>query len=125
MNYVADAAGYRAAISSNEPGVEPKDPASATINKAAIIAAPVVAAPLLAAPAPLHYAAAAPVANIHVGASGSTTTVNHAAPARLVAAPALHAPWGSHLVAANPWAAPIVAAPVVAAPTHWGYNAAW
>lgn len=37
VNYVADAAGFRANIQTNEPGVEPKDPASVLINKAAAI----------------------------------------------------------------------------------------
>ena len=35
VNYVADALGYRASISTNEPGVDPKqDPAAANINGA-------------------------------------------------------------------------------------------
>lgn len=34
VSYVADAAGFRANIQTNEPGVEPKDPASVLINKA-------------------------------------------------------------------------------------------
>jgi hypothetical protein len=64
VNYVADAAGFRADIKTNEPGVEPKDPANTAINKAAVVVAPAVhyaAAPALhyaAAPAALHYAAA-------------------------------------------------------------------
>ena len=33
VNYVADALGFRANINSNEPGVEPKDPAAVAINK--------------------------------------------------------------------------------------------
>ena len=33
VNYIADAAGYRVSITSNEPGVEPKDPAATLINK--------------------------------------------------------------------------------------------
>jgi hypothetical protein len=37
VNYVADAAGFRANIQTNEPGVEPKDPAAVLINKAAAI----------------------------------------------------------------------------------------
>lgn len=39
VNYVADAAGYRASIQTNEPGVEPKDPADVSINKAVVVAA--------------------------------------------------------------------------------------
>ncbi|XP_055934213.1 cuticle protein 14-like [Argiope bruennichi] len=34
VSYVADAAGFRADIKTNEPGVESKDPAATTINKA-------------------------------------------------------------------------------------------
>ena len=37
VNYVADAGGYRANIQTNEPGVEPKDPAAVLINKAQAI----------------------------------------------------------------------------------------
>ncbi|PRD33092.1 UNVERIFIED_CONTAM: Cuticle protein 14 isoform a [Trichonephila clavipes] len=59
VNYVADAAGFRADIKTNEPGVEPKDPAHTAINKAGIVAAPALA---YAAPAALPYAAAPVVA---------------------------------------------------------------
>ncbi|KAF8782304.1 cuticle protein 14-like [Argiope bruennichi] len=68
VNYVADAAGFRADIKTNEPGVEPKDPAHASINKAGVVVAPaasaVAYAPALpaAVPAPVAYAAPAPVA---------------------------------------------------------------
>jgi hypothetical protein len=67
VNYVADGAGFRADIKTNEPGVEPKDPANVAINKAPVVVAPAVhyaAAPALhyaAAPAALHYAAGHPV----------------------------------------------------------------
>lgn len=37
VNYVADAAGFRANIQTNEPGVEPKDPAAVLINKGAVV----------------------------------------------------------------------------------------
>lgn len=37
VNYVADAAGFRAAIQTNEPGVEPKNPAATSINAPAVI----------------------------------------------------------------------------------------
>lgn len=33
VNYVADAYGFRASVDSNEPGVEPRDPADVLINK--------------------------------------------------------------------------------------------
>jgi len=54
VNYVADALGFRANIQTNEPGVEPKDPASTLINKGVVAAAPVVAAaaPVAVAAAP-------------------------------------------------------------------------
>ncbi|XP_042898643.1 uncharacterized protein [Parasteatoda tepidariorum] len=53
VRYIADANGFRADVTSNEPGVAPADPASATINKPAIVPAPVVpVAPVVAAPAP-------------------------------------------------------------------------
>lgn len=41
VNYVADAAGFRADVKTNEPGVDSaKDPADTTVNKAALVAAP-------------------------------------------------------------------------------------
>ncbi|XP_015926472.2 cuticle protein 14-like [Parasteatoda tepidariorum] len=68
VNYVADAAGFRANINTNEPGVEPKDPANTLINKAGVIAAPAVAH--YAAPA-LHHAHPAPAAPLaHYAAPG-------------------------------------------------------
>lgn len=62
VNYVADAAGFRADIKTNEPGVEPKDPAHTAINKAGLAIAPAHHAVAYAAPAPVAYAAPAPVA---------------------------------------------------------------
>ena len=52
VNYVADGLGFRAAISSNEPGVAPQLHQAATISKpvAAVVAAPLIAAPAVAAP---------------------------------------------------------------------------
>lgn len=38
VNYIADADGFRASIQTNEPGVEPKDPADTLINKSAPVA---------------------------------------------------------------------------------------
>jgi len=132
VNYVADAAGFRANIQTNEPGVEPKDPAAVLINKAAAIVAAPVAAPL-AAPVVAHsYAGpiaaplAAPVAYApHVASSYSVSTQHvapgpavvahsYAAPAVVAAAPAVV----SHSYAA-PLAAPL-AAPVYAAKTLAG-----
>jgi len=96
VNYVADAAGFRANIQTNEPGVEPKDPAAVLINKAQAIVAPAVAAAPLAVAAPLaHYAAAPLVAP--VAASSYSTVVQHAAPAVAYAAAPLA--YASHLAA--------------------------
>lgn len=110
VNYIADAAGFRASISSNEPGVEPKDPANTLINKGQIVAAPLVArAPVIAAPV-----AAAPVIAAAPAISGISysSTVNHAIPAPLIAAPA-----------------PLIAAPapvVAAAPAlSWAHSSPW
>ncbi|XP_003741895.1 adult-specific rigid cuticular protein 15.7-like [Galendromus occidentalis] len=66
VNYVADAAGFRASVSTNEPGTAPSLPAAAAYNAApakVIAAAPVVAAasyaaPVVAAAPALSYAAA-------------------------------------------------------------------
>jgi hypothetical protein len=127
VNYVADAGGFRANIQTNEPGVEPKDPAAVLINKAAaIVAAAPVAAPVVAhayaAPAIAHSYAApiayAPrvassysVSTQHV--AGAPAVVSYAAPAVVAAAPAVV----SHSYAA-PLAAPFaygtktIAAPI-------------
>uniref|UniRef100_A0A6G1SAP6 Cuticle protein 14 isoform a n=1 Tax=Aceria tosichella TaxID=561515 RepID=A0A6G1SAP6_9ACAR len=89
VSYQADALGYRANIQTNEPGVEPKDPAATLINKAPVaVAAPApvaVAAPApvaVAAPAPLPAYAPAPVA------VAAPAPVAVAAPAPFYAAPA-------------------------------------
>ncbi|XP_023223484.1 cuticle protein 14-like [Centruroides vittatus] len=65
VNYVADAAGFRATINTNEPGVDPsKDPAATAVNKGAI------------APGLLHHAAlplahyGAPYYGAHLGYAG-------------------------------------------------------
>uniref|UniRef100_A0A2L2Y7L6 Cuticle protein 14 isoform b n=1 Tax=Parasteatoda tepidariorum TaxID=114398 RepID=A0A2L2Y7L6_PARTP len=83
VNYVADAAGFRADIKTNEPGVEPKDPAHAAINKAGLVVAPA---------APIAYAAPVPAAlPAHVPAAPALTYAAAPAviPAALPAAPAL------------------------------------
>ncbi|GFR05955.1 cuticle protein 14 isoform a [Trichonephila clavata] len=74
VNYVADAAGFRADIKTNEPGVEPKDPAHTAINKAGIVAAPALA---YAAPHLAHAPAAAHVAVSPLGAYSYNTVVGH------------------------------------------------
>ncbi|GFT07617.1 cuticle protein 14 isoform a [Nephila pilipes] len=77
VNYVADAAGFRADIKTNEPGVEPKDPANTAINKAGIIAAPYAAPLAYAAPLLAHAPAAAHVAVSPLGAYSYNTVVGH------------------------------------------------
>jgi len=65
VNYVADALGFRASVSTNEPGVDVKqDPAAVNLNyglhagvPAPLALAPAVAAPVLAAPAYGAYGA--------------------------------------------------------------------
>lgn len=74
VNYVADAAGFRANIQTNEPGVEAKDPAAVLINKAQAIVAPTLAAPLVAAPAAVA-AYHAPLVS-HVGHLGLAAPVS-------------------------------------------------
>jgi len=126
VNYVADGAGFRANIQTNEPGVEPRDPASVLINKAAAIVGPALAPAPLVAPAPLAAPLAAPIAPYAAGpiaapyaapyavapiaASSYSTSVAHVAPAPYAAAP-LVAP-----IAAAPLAVPAYAAKTFAAP---------
>lgn len=47
MNYIADAHGFRASITSNEPGVAPKDSAGVSYTNS-LLTAPVIAAPAYA-----------------------------------------------------------------------------
>lgn len=104
VNYVADGAGFRAAINTNEPGTAPSAPASAAYNAApAAVAAPTVAvAASYAAPtavvAPAQYAHvahshAAPVAHYSYApvahASSYSTAVNHGSVA-------LSSPYAAH-----------------------------
>lgn len=50
---MADSNGFRAEVTSNEPGVAPQDPASATINKPAVVPLPAIpVAPVAAVPPP-------------------------------------------------------------------------
>src|SRR5699024_6867423 len=78
-NYVADALGFRASISTNEPGTDVKqDPAATNFNYGGgHIAAPIVAAPLAHGPilghgAPLAHAA--PIAHAPIASSYSVPT---------------------------------------------------
>ena len=129
VNYVADAAGFRASIQTNEPGVEPKDPAATLINKAAVAAAPIaVAAPApvaVAAPAPVAYAAPAPVAVAAPApvAYAAPAPIAHVAPIAHAAPVAIAAPAAfsynsvvSHLAGPVALPAPLAAAPLAAAP---------
>lgn len=135
VNYVADGAGFRAAINTNEPGTAPSLSAAAAYNAAPVVAkaavAPVVAAaatyatpvaaaaaPTVAAyahPAPVMAPLAAPVAAAK--ATSYSTAVNHgtvhAAPVAAVA-PAVAA-YAHHHVAA-PAVAHYSAGPAV---THY------
>ena len=79
VNYVADALGFRASISTNEPGTDVKqDPAATNFNYGGgHIAAPIVAAPLAHGPilghgAPLAHAA--PIAHAPIASSYSVPT---------------------------------------------------
>ncbi|XP_022690413.1 uncharacterized protein LOC111261301 [Varroa jacobsoni] len=112
VNYVADAAGFRASVSTNEPGTAPSLPAAAAYNgapvaKVAVATAPVVAAASYAAP----VAVAAP----------AVTAPAYAAP---LAAPAYAAPLVAPAYAA-PLAAPAFAAPLAVsagAPAQYAAN---
>lgn len=101
VNYVADGHGFRAAISSNEPGVAPQLHAAATISKPglAVVAAPAIAAPVYAA-APTAYAAPnvyAHGAGSLLGAAAYAPSAYASAPAGLLAAPvASYAPAYAH-----------------------------
>lgn len=118
VNYVADATGFHATIESNEPGVEPKDPADVLINKpapVAVVAAPVAPAPVFAAPAPLPAPVAALPAPVAVKGYVQQAPLA-AAPAVVVEAPAPRAfsySFGAtHLAPAHLAAAPLpIAAP--------------
>ena len=104
VNYVADALGFRASISTNEPGVDAyQAPAATSVNGAvAAVPAVVAAAPLVAKAAyaaPVAYAAplAAPVAVAAPLASYSVATQHvSAAPvyAKSYAAPVLAGAYG-------------------------------
>ncbi|RWS29962.1 cuticle protein 14 isoform b-like protein [Leptotrombidium deliense] len=122
VEYIADDFGFRANIKSNEPGVEPRDPAAVSLNKApiavahkVIAAAPAIAAPVIAAPiaAPLHggygagygAAIAAPVAKIaapiavplHTAGSISTYAKTVSTPVAVAPGPPVVAtPIGTH-----------------------------
>ena len=90
VNYVADALGYRASISTNEPGTDVKqDPAAADFNLGAHVA-PVLAAPVVAHAAPVLAHAAPIVAHAAPIASSYAVHTQHAS---IAAAPVLAAPY--------------------------------
>jgi hypothetical protein len=109
VQYVADAHGFRAAIKTNEPGVDSKeDPADVSINGGKILAA----APVLAVAEPLAYAA---------------PRLGYAAPLAYGAVPeaygyGLGGPLGSYSVKVNHVALPELGPKVIAAPLALGYG---
>lgn len=137
VNYIADDAGFRAAINTNEPGVEPRDPAAVTINKPAIVQAPVIVqAPIYAAPvepivqapiaapagpivqAPFIETRAAPIVTASAPIwSPPAAIVRQAAPV----APLISAPTSS-VVTTSSWSSPYTISNVAVAPATWGYT---
>lgn len=120
VNYIADAAGFRVAITSNEPGVLPKDSAGVLVNNGEVPPGPVADETLVVAPAAPVVAQAAPV--IAQSAPLLAAPARLAAPAPLVAqtqfAPAQFAPAAPAQLIAQPQFA---AAPAhfAAAPAHF------
>ncbi|XP_064488467.1 fibroin heavy chain-like [Ornithodoros turicata] len=109
VKYVADAAGFRASVATNEPGTAPSTPAAAGYN------APVVApAPVAAYAAPVAAVATAPVAAYAapVAAYAAPVARAYAAPVAAYAAPVARA-----------YAAPVAAAAHVYGPAVAGYGA--
>jgi len=109
VNYVADAAGFRANIQTNEPGVEPKDPAAVLINKAAAVVAAPLAAPLVAAPlaAPVvAHSYAAPLAIAAPRVSSYSTVTQHVAGGPVAVAAPFAAPLAASVYATKTLAAP-------------------
>lgn len=68
VTYVADHDGFRANIQTNEPGVEPKDPADVLINKSAAVVAVAAPAPVAVVSAPAPILRAAPIVQQAYGA---------------------------------------------------------
>jgi hypothetical protein len=134
VKYVADGAGFRAAISTNEPGTAAKAPASVSISAPGAIVAPVAvaaaapiaayAAPAYAAPAyaaPAYaapaYAAAPVLAAPAYGPAYAAAPALYAAPAlaKVAYAPAVSA-YSSVVNHAAPLALKSYAAPILAGP---------
>ncbi|OQR79395.1 cuticle protein 16.8-like [Tropilaelaps mercedesae] len=104
VNYVADALGFRAQVSTNEPGTAPSLPAAAAYNTAPITKVAVAATPVVAA---ASYAAPVAVAS-------PTLT----APALSYAAGSIGAPLAAPAFSYNagPIAAPVLAKAALATP---------
>ncbi|XP_028967557.1 adult-specific rigid cuticular protein 15.5-like [Galendromus occidentalis] len=149
VNYVADGAGFRASIATNEQGTAPSLPAAAAYNAAAapisaiaapaaaiaapaaaisssfqaIAAAPIAAASAIAAPIAASFPSYA-VAPVAVAKSTAySTAVNHGA---IHAAPiAVGAPAYAGIAAPAAIAAPAIAAPAAYAANVYAPSGAW
>ena len=110
VNYVADGLGFRASISTNEPGTAAL-PAAAT-SIASPYAPPVAPAPIAVAAAPVAVAAAAPVA---VAAPIAAPAITHGYAAAAVPLGASYSSIVNHAAIAAPIAAPAIAKTVIAA----------
>ncbi|GFV41568.1 cuticle protein 14 isoform a [Trichonephila clavipes] len=92
VNYVADSAGFRADVHTNEPGVDPtQDSADVTVNKALVVAPVPAVIKSVVAPAP---AVVAPISAV-VAPASTIVTHSHLHPAMTVLHPPLyhvHAP---------------------------------
>ncbi|XP_017492820.1 PREDICTED: adult-specific rigid cuticular protein 15.7-like [Rhagoletis zephyria] len=127
VNYVADALGYRASISTNEPGVDPAQPAAATtLNGAAPLAPAVAVAPVAAYAAPVVKSYAAPVAAYAAAPVAYAPQIAVAAPiASSYASSVQHASIAAPAVYAAPvaaYAAPVAYAKSYAAPLVSSYS---
>lgn len=130
VNYIADDAGFRAAINTNEPGVEPKDPAAVTINKPAIVQAPIYTEPIVQAPiaapaGPIVQASAAPIIETRAAPIVTASAPIWSPPAAIVRqaapiAPLISAPTSS--VVTTSWSSPYTISNVAVAPATWGYT---
>lgn len=120
VKYVADGAGFRAAISTNEPGTAAAPAASTAIASPHAPPQPVqpLPVPVVAAPAPVAVAAPAPLA---IATNGWNSAPIAIAPVvKAVAAVPAVSSYSTSINHVAPAPAPIaVAAPVLAAPSGW------
>ncbi|KFM73249.1 Cuticle protein 14 isoform b, partial [Stegodyphus mimosarum] len=123
VRYVADANGFRADVTSNEPGVAPQDPASATINKPAVVLPAAPVAPVALPPPPPPQPAPIPVQPVKALPPPPPPQYNYiySAPAPVAVAPPPVAappppPPAYYRPVAPVAAAPVALAPVAAAP---------